>query len=100
MQIIIQKKTDDNNSLNLIKICKWKNDARTCVNFSFDDGCRTSKQISEVFDLYGCKCTFFVITNSLDIDSCLHIIKHGHEIGNHTYSHANLASIDTGQLEF
>lgn len=94
------KKTDDNNSLNLIKICKWKNDARTCVNFSFDDGCRTSKQISEIFDLYGYKCTFFVITNSLDIDSCLHIIKHGHEIGNHTYSHANLASIDTGQVEF
>ena len=85
-----------------IAICKWKNDAQACVNFSFDDNNITHKKISEIFDQYNYKATFFVIASYMYIDSLKNMLKRGHEIGNHTYSHLNLAisSIDSSEIDF
>jgi peptidoglycan/xylan/chitin deacetylase (PgdA/CDA1 family) len=81
------------NFLNSINICKWKEGANTCLNISFDDNCKSQMQISRIFDQYGYKASFFIISSILNkwycmkTDSVRDICKRGHEIGNHTYSH-------------
>src|ERR1035437_5094906 len=70
-----------------INLCRWKNDARTCINLSFDDNCQSHRKISKIFDQYGYKASFFVIASYMNVDSLKDISARGHEIGNHTYSH-------------
>lgn len=79
--------------LNSINICRWKGGCNTCLSMSFDDSCISQKQISEIFDQYGFKASFFIIPSnlnkwySLSTDNVNDILKRGHEIGNHTYTH-------------
>jgi len=87
------------NNLEFIKVCQWKNDARTCINFSFDDFCFSQKKISEIFDQYGFKSTYFVNSKYLLVDSFKVMCSKGHEIGNHTYSHPDLTLIDSLQID-
>ena len=87
------------NVLEYIKICRWKEDASACVNFSFDDNNLSSKKISQIFDNYRFKTTFFVIPSYMFVDSLKDILASGHEIGNHTYSHPYLALLDSFQLD-
>ena len=61
--LISKNINSDTSNIDLVKICKWKNDASTCVNFSFDDNNLSSLKISQIFDSYGYKCTFFVISS-------------------------------------
>jgi peptidoglycan/xylan/chitin deacetylase (PgdA/CDA1 family) len=86
--------------LDLIKLCKWKNDAKTCVNFSFDDGLHCFRKISQIFDLYGFKATFFVIANTLQVDSIKDMSTRGHEIANHSYSHPLFEVMDSIGLDY
>ncbi len=85
-----------------IEICKWKNDARTCINFSFDDNNHTHRKISQILDQYGYKGSFFEIASYMNIDSLKDISSRGHEIGNHTFTHADLKSnsIDSTEIDF
>lgn len=87
-------------NIEYIKICKWKDDAKVCVVFSFDDNCNSQKRISEIFDKYGFKSTFFVNYSGMLIDSLRVIIKTGHEIGNHTLSHPALLDLDSTKIDF
>ena len=85
-----------------VGICKWKYDAQTCMNFSFDDNNISHKKISELFDQYNYKATFFVIGSYMYVETMKDLLKRGHEIGNHTYSHVNLSSssIDSSEIDF
>ena len=64
-----KKNANLSDSLESIKICKWKDGAKTCVNFSFDDGLPSFRRISQVFDLYNFKASFFIIATTIQIDS-------------------------------
>jgi len=83
-----------------IKICKWKEGASACINFSFDDNNRSHKKISQILDEYGYKATFFVIPSYMYTDSLFSMVKNGHEIGNHTYSHPDLSTLDSDNIEY
>lgn len=87
---------DDNDS---IRICKWKNDAKTCIIFSFDDNNKTSNRISKIFDSFNYKATFFIYPKTMLVDSVKDIISRGHEIGNHTYSHQYFHLIEDSEIE-
>jgi len=98
--LISKNINSDTSNIDLVKICKWKNDASTCVNFSFDDNNLSSLKISQIFDSYGYKCTFFVISSYMYVDSLKDICSRGNEIGNHTYSHLDLSQLDSSQVSF
>ena len=83
-----------------IDFCRWKNDARSCINLSFDDDNISHRKISQIIDQYGYKATFFAISSYMYIDSLKDISAMGHEIGNHTYSHADLPTIDSTEADF
>jgi len=89
-----------NDSLESIKICKWKNSAKTCVNFSFDDGLPSFRRISQLFDLCNFKASFFIIGTTMQIDSIKDIYARGHEISNHSYSHPIFENLDSINIEY
>lgn len=92
--------TFNQDSLDLIKICKWKNDAKTCVSFSFDDGLPSFRRISQLFDMFGYKASFFVVGTTLQIDSLRDIVYRGHEIANHSYSHPLFDILDSTMVDY
>ncbi len=67
------------------------------IAFSFDDGpdTNTTPKVLDLFAEYDGYCTFFLIGNHINDDTA-EIIKRaydeGHEIGNHTKDHMNLAN--------
>ncbi|MDQ2665669.1 MAG: glycosyltransferase [Gemmatimonadota bacterium] len=65
------------------------------VALTFDDGpdARWTPQILDTLRSRGVKATFFVVGQNVDTHQRLlqRIYDEGHEIGNHTYSHPNLA---------
>jgi len=101
-QLTFSQSINDNLSDNLqdIKICKWKNAAIACIDFSFDDNNRSHKKISRILDEYGYKATFFVIPHYMFTDSLISMVRNGHEIGNHTFDHPNLTTIDSTTIDY
>ncbi|GEM_PF-5527336 len=95
-----KKNANLSDSLESIKICKWKDGAKTCVNFSFDDGLPSFRRISQVFDLYNFKASFFIIATTIQIDSIKDIYARGHEIASHSYSHPLFEVLDSSQIEY
>ena len=77
--------------------CKTKRIALT-----FDDG-PSHKYTAEILDIlgeYDVKATFFVIGKNVEAhpDLLRRTVEEGHEIGNHTYSHPHLKTIDEARL--
>jgi peptidoglycan/xylan/chitin deacetylase (PgdA/CDA1 family) len=71
---------------------------RPVVALTFDDGPGPkTMQILDTLDKYGVKATFFVIGKNVDRRPAVarEIVRRGHEIGNHTYSHPLLTAIAT-----
>lgn len=72
------------------------------IALTFDDGPhpRYTRQILDVLDQYGIKATFFVVgVNARNYpDPLIEVIRRGHEIGNHTYSHPHVSCLNTGTL--
>lgn len=72
------------------------------IALTFDDGPhpRYTPQILEILDEFGIKATFFVVgVNARNYpDTMAGIIKKGHEIGNHTYSHPHVSCLDSNKL--
>ena len=72
------------------------------IALTFDDGPhpRYTGQILEVLEEYDIKATFFVVgVNAKNYpDSLIDVIKKGHEIGNHTYSHPHVSGLNTYTL--
>ncbi len=73
------------------------------IHLTFDDGPNpaTTPYLLELFEEEGVKATFFVIGNQVEKheDLLLEISKHGHTIGNHTYSHLFLPMLSRQKME-
>lgn len=64
------------------------------IAFTFDDGPHPSqtKRILDILDAYGVKATFFMIGVNVENypEAAKEVLRRGHEVGNHTYSHSHL----------
>lgn len=73
------------------------------IALTFDDGPhpRYTPQILDILDEYGVKATFFVIGVNAEYypDVVEEVIKRGHEIGNHTYSHPHVSCLNSDNLK-
>ncbi len=73
------------------------------IHLTFDDGPNpaTTPYLLELFEEEGVKATFFVIGNQVEKheDLLLEVSKHGHTIGNHTYSHVFLPILSRQKME-
>lgn len=73
------------------------------IALTFDDGPhpRITPKILEILDKYNVKATFFTVGINVHYypETFESILSHGHEIGNHTYTHPHVARIDTGTLK-
>ena len=103
-----------------IRVTRFHGDKAAAISFSFDDGSQNQVDVAvPILDAYGYKATFFVIpgltrekkTDPLLADASRSgnggvsweewrvVAQHGHEIGNHTLSHATLTIISGKQLD-
>jgi peptidoglycan-N-acetylglucosamine deacetylase len=68
------------------------------VALTFDDvpDVRFTPQILDILKQYGVKATFFAIGNRVSAhpELVLRIVREGHEIGNHSFTHPNLPKVD------
>ncbi len=78
------------------KVYSWHQNNSKKIALTFDDGPHASytAEIIDLLDEYSAKATFFVIGSCAETypDVLAECVRRGHEIGNHTYSHANLRS--------
>lgn len=69
------------------------------VALTFDDGPHGvyTEQLLELLDRYQAKGTFFMVGTNMELNPELvkKVHEKGHEIGNHSYSHADLMSLDS-----
>jgi peptidoglycan-N-acetylglucosamine deacetylase len=71
------------------------------IRLTFDDGPGPSTpELLDVLSSAGCKATFFLLGVNLQQDMlvAMRMIREGHSIGNHTYSHARAADMTTRML--
>jgi peptidoglycan/xylan/chitin deacetylase (PgdA/CDA1 family) len=80
-------------------ICTWKNDAKAALSFTFDDGTVDHfTQAAPMLEKNGLRGTFFIVINwigkgnKLTWEQVKSLSERGHEIGNHSLRHWNLAS--------
>lgn len=67
---------------------------RPCIALTYDDGPgKSTPQILDLLDLYSAKATFFQCGAHVARLPAIarEVLRRGHEIGNHTYDHPNLA---------
>ncbi len=73
------------------------------IALTFDDGPhpRYTPQILDILDEFGIKATFFTIGVNAEYysDVIEKVIKNGHEIGNHTYSHPHVSCLNSENLK-
>jgi peptidoglycan/xylan/chitin deacetylase (PgdA/CDA1 family) len=73
------------------------------VALTFDDGPdgRWTPQILAILDRYGVKATFFEVGQSVAArpDLTADIVRRGHAVANHTYSHPNLARLGVASID-
>lgn len=81
----------------MIKYDRYTGGKRYAATFSYDDGGAADRRLVELFNKYGAKCTFNLISSSLiktegtGIKAAeLKELYSGHEIACHTYSHPHL----------
>ena len=69
------------------------------VALTYDDGPHPiyTPQILDILDRYGVKATFFMVGKSMEQypDIVRDVIKRGHVVGNHTYTHPHNIELDT-----
>jgi len=72
------------------------------VALTFDDGPHptVTKNILNILDKYNAKATFFIVGNRVEknADIIKDAFERGHEIGNHTWNHANLTKLSSNQI--
>lgn len=77
---------------------------RKLVAFTFDDGPHSmyTERIVDTFKKTGGHATFFVLGDMVERhpDTLQYVFDHGHQIGNHTYSHPNLTQITDQEVLF
>lgn len=68
----------------------WPEGKKAALSLSFDDARLSQVDIgTKLFDEYGIKATFFVLTSAVSkrLDDWIQAVANGHEIGNHTEKH-------------
>lgn len=82
---------------------KTKHKTKKMIALTFDDGPdeEVTPQILKTLKKYNAKATFFMLVSSVEKNPKLakQIAKDGHEIANHSYSHANLTQIKRSRIE-
>jgi cellulose synthase/poly-beta-1,6-N-acetylglucosamine synthase-like glycosyltransferase/peptidoglycan/xylan/chitin deacetylase (PgdA/CDA1 family)/spore germination protein YaaH len=85
------------------QITRWGGDSKNKIALTFDDGPdeRFTPEILDTLKRYKVKATFFVIgMNANGNADLLHrLVNEGHEIGNHTFTHPNIAITSHNQLK-
>ena len=83
-------------------VFSWHRNSANKIALTFDDGPhpRYTSEILDILDEYDIKATFFVVGENAGKypELISREINCGHEIGNHTYSHANLKSSKTASI--
>ncbi|AHB47831.1 polysaccharide deacetylase [Hyphomicrobium nitrativorans NL23] len=86
-----------------LTITRWGHNRDKLLALTFDDGPSSSytPRILEILRDKGVKATFFVVGANAALESSIlrDIYNDGHDIGNHTFTHPNLSSIGTTQLD-
>ena len=71
----------------------WRKGNTKKIHLTFDDGPtpEITHKVLDILDKYGIKSTFFCLGRNVDKHKDIYneIIKRGHRIGNHSYSHLN-----------
>lgn len=79
-----------------------KNESKL-IALTFDDGPhpRITPTVLDILACYGIKATFFEVGSNVENypDAARRVAEEGHEIGNHTYSHPHVNSLDQATLE-
>lgn len=82
---------------------RWGRTPAKKIALTFDDGPdpQFTPAILRVLRHYHVPATFFVIGLNADLNSDIiqKIVREGHEIGNHTFTHPNIATVPQEQLE-
>lgn len=83
-------------------VYSWKSSEKK-IALTFDDGPHPvhTPEILDILDEFGIRATFFVIGQNIEYWSELvsREAKAGHEIGNHTFTHKNLKTLDLSGIE-
>ncbi len=86
-----------------LTITRWGHSSEKLIALTFDDGpSRTfTPEILKVLKEKDAKATFFVLgaNAALEPDILRDVYNGGHDIGNHTFTHPNLAEIPAAQLD-
>lgn len=74
---------------------------RRIVCFTFDDGGQRMRKVMDIANKRRVKMTFFPTGNAINADPKLYkdMYEAGHEIGNHTQSHADLTTLTAVKIE-
>lgn len=75
---------------------------RKCIALTFDDGpVPGTAQLLDILKANGARATFFVLGSQVETNSDMlkREAAEGHEIGNHTFTHAKLAGAPTAKVE-
>ncbi len=83
--------------LGALRVAEYRWGKRAAASYTFDDGCASSFQIADIFESVGFRATFFIIAGwVLDANwpRWKGLADRGHEIGNHSLTHLDLASPD------
>lgn len=79
----------------------WPDTCEGFVNLSFDDGpTAMTRDILSVLAHYEVRASFFTLGTAEDLNARLvsEILTAGHQVGNHTYSHKDLTTLDEGEV--
>lgn len=86
------------------QMCRSVNTDTKQIALTFDDGPHPTqtKRILDILDRYGVRATFFMIGVNVERypEVAMEVIARGHEVGNHTYSHAHLQSMSESVLAY
>ncbi|MBU0477503.1 polysaccharide deacetylase family protein [bacterium] len=82
---------------------KWRTDSKNTIAATFDDGPDDvyTEQVLDILDRYSIKATFFLVGENVKKypDIAKKIVKRGHSIGIHTFTHKNLHRLKSFEIE-
>lgn len=86
-----------------LTITRWGHNRDKLLALTFDDGPSSAytPQILDILREKDVKATFFVVGANAALETSLlqQIYEEGHDIGNHTFTHPNLSTVGTTQLD-
>lgn len=85
------------------EITRWGGGNKKKIALTFDDGPdpQFTPKILEILERYNVKATFFIVgmNGTLHPDLLHQLVNQGNEIGSHTFTHPNIATVSSEQLE-